>query len=371
MRIGLLITSIGNFGSKGFYNAQEFGLAKALDKIVDEVKVYKLVSAEQEKREEKIEGCRNASVSFIPSESLGINGRLNVKILDTTLDALIYFSDTQFAVPKAYRWAKKNNVRFFPYIGVVESHSTSRIKKLSVDFMFNRNVAVYHRCTCLAKTPTVREQLMSLGVKNAVVTPVGLDTDLLKKDYEKYSPVELKKKFGYNENDRVLLFIGRLIDEKNPLAMLEILSEIRKKNKEYKLLMVGTGEMKTAVENKIKQLNLQEYVQMIDRIPNSDIWELYRFADAFVNLNRQEIFGMAILEAMYYGCRVVAQKAPGPDFIIENGRSGWLVDSSQEAVEIITEVAPTALNSHDRIIKEFLWDSTANKIFSLIRGAVI
>ena len=37
MCIGLLITSIGNFGQKGFYNAQEIGLAKELDKLFDEV----------------------------------------------------------------------------------------------------------------------------------------------------------------------------------------------------------------------------------------------------------------------------------------------------------------------------------------------
>lgn len=34
---------------------------------------------------------------------------------------------------------------------------------------------------------------------------------------------------------------------------------------------------------------------------------------------------MAILEAMYYGCKVVAWDAPGPNLIIENGKSGWLV----------------------------------------------
>lgn len=47
MRIGLLITSIGNFGQKGFYNAQEIGLAKELDKLFDEVIVYKAVSDSQ------------------------------------------------------------------------------------------------------------------------------------------------------------------------------------------------------------------------------------------------------------------------------------------------------------------------------------
>ena len=50
MRIGLLMTSIGVFGQKGFYNSQEIGLAKAMDTLFDEVKVYKLVASGQQKR---------------------------------------------------------------------------------------------------------------------------------------------------------------------------------------------------------------------------------------------------------------------------------------------------------------------------------
>ena len=58
MRVGLLITSIGNFGQKGFYNTQEIGLAKELNKTVDEVVVYKLVPTDQKARNEKETGSR-------------------------------------------------------------------------------------------------------------------------------------------------------------------------------------------------------------------------------------------------------------------------------------------------------------------------
>ena len=107
MRIGLLTTSLGNFGEKGFYNLQEVGLAKNMDSFFDEIKIYKLVSIDQEKRVEQVEGCEHSFIYYIPSKGFGINGRLNVHILDQTLDVLIYFSDTQFVVPKVYRWTKK------------------------------------------------------------------------------------------------------------------------------------------------------------------------------------------------------------------------------------------------------------------------
>ena len=150
--------------------------------------------------------------------------------------------------------------------------------------------------------------------------------------------------------------------------MIELLSEIRERDKSYKLLMVGSGELKTAIEAKISQLNMFEHIQIIERIPNNEIWELYRFADAFVNLNQHEIFGMAILEAMYYGCKVVAWEAPGPNYVIENGKSGWLVKSNEEAVRTIIDLQETQIleNANARVINHFTWNSSADKIYTIL-----
>lgn len=366
MRVGLLITSIGNFGQKGFYNAQEVGLAKELDKLFDEVVVYKAVPLSVRKSKSLIDGCKHSTLFQVPVKSHGINGEWDCSIMDTTLDALIYFSDTQLTVPKVFKWCCKNNIQMYPYIGVIESHSTNKWKKYIIDLLFKRNVAVYKKCTCFVKTPTVAEQLSMLGITKTVVTPVGLDISLLHTDYEKTSVQDLKRKYGYYPNDKVLLYIGRLIDEKQPVRMIDILAELRKKDTAYKLLMVGTGELKAAVEARIKELDLQDIVQMLERIPNSDIWELYRLANSFVNLNQQEIFGMAILEAMYYECKVVAWNAPGPNLIIKNGKSGWLTESNEEVIERILDTIDVGEEAHRRILCEFTWKSSAKKIITII-----
>lgn len=366
MRIGLLITSIGNFGQKGFYNAQEIGLAKELDRLFDEVIVYKAVPLTAEKSKSLIDSCEHATLYQVPVRSHGINGEWDCNIMDTTLDALIYFSDTQLVVPKVFKWCCRNNIQMYPYIGVIESHSTSRWKKCIIDAMFRRNVAVYKKCTCFVKTPTVAEQLGALGITKTVVTPVGLDISLLHSDYENFTPGEIKEKYGYSATDKVLLFIGRFTEEKQPIRMIEILSDIRKKDQAYKLLMVGTGELKKDVEHRIRELDLTDNVRMIERIPNSDIWKLYRFADAFVNLNQQEIFGMSILEAMYYGCKVVAWNAPGPNLIIENGKSGWLAHSNGGVIGKIIDTTEIRKEAHCRVLAEFTWASSAEKMKSVV-----
>ncbi|MCD8016080.1 MAG: glycosyltransferase [Lachnospiraceae bacterium] len=359
MRVGLLITSISNFGEKGFYNSQEVGLAKELSLLVKELIIYKLIPADQQKSESKVDGCRYAVMKMIPAKNQGINGLLDVTELDKTLDAIIYFSDTQICVPKVYKWAQKNGVMLFPYIGVLESHSTSKLKKAITDFLFKRNLAVYKNCHCFVKTPTVEQELCNKGVSNITVTPVGLDLSLLHQNYEEADKTELKLKYGFKPNEKVILFIGRLIEEKQPLRMVEIFSRLHQQDSNYRLLMVGTGPLKDAVDGKIKNKDLADDVVQIEKIPNSDIWELYCLADCFVNLNQQEIFGMAILEAMYYGCKVVAWNAPGPDFIIEDGVSGYLVRSDDAVIEKCCTMSDVSEEAHKRVADSFTWKSTA------------
>lgn len=368
MKIGILVSFICNFGEKGFYNSQEIGMAKALAEYFEEVEIYKLISADGKASNEIIGKHKNIKIHMIPCKNFGINGIVDTAILDKSLDALVYFSDTQLSVPAVFKWAKKNNTVFFPYIGVVESHSTNAVKKALIDFLFKRNVNVYKKCLCFAKTPFVKAALQGFGVNNIEVAPVGLDLELLKSNFEEYDVLQLKEKYGYKSEDRILLFIGRLEEEKRPLKMIEILEKILIKNKSFKLIMVGTGSLKLQLEESIKKADLYDKVKMIDKIPNSDIWELYRIADAFVNLNRQEIFGMAILEAMYYGCKVVAAKAPGPDFIINNGIDGCIVKSDDEIIDAVINKNIDPAVSQKRILDAFTWDKTARIIKNSIQN---
>lgn len=363
MKIGILITSISNFGKKGFYNAQEIGLAKAISKLVDSVIVYKLVSLKCEAENTGVKGYNNIKVNLIPAKNKGINGFLDTSILEKEMTALIHFSDTQFSVPKAFAWCSANKVSYIPYIGVIESHSTNRIKKTITDMMFMRNLAVYKKCFCYAKTPIVKEKLNEAGVRGVEVTPVGLDIDLLNKNYGKLLKSSAKRKYGYAESDRIILFIGRLIDEKQPIKMIELFAKVRNKSKDFKLLMIGTGVLQGRVEEKIAELDVSDAVKRIDSLPNQHIWEIYRLADIFVNLNKQEIFGMAILEAMFYECRVVARKAPGPDFIIQDGISGNLVENDDEVVDRILHSNIKTYKAHERIIDNFVWDNMANTVY--------
>lgn len=117
---------------------------------------------------------------------------------------------------------------------------------------------------------------------------------------------ETRKKFGWE--DKVIYgFIGRYVEQKNPLFLIDIFNSIAKKQPNAKLVMIGFGELETAMHEKIKEYGLQDRVEDLGR--RDDIKQFYNAFDAF------------LLPSLYEGMPVVgieAQCAGLPIFFSKN-----------------------------------------------------
>lgn len=371
MKIGILVPSIGAFGQKGFYNMQEIGLARELDKLCDGVIVYKLVDIAQEKVKESIEGCRNAQVHFLPSKRLGSNGFPDYSALDRSLDALVVCGDTQLSVPGISRWAKKNGILLIPYVGVIESHSTNRIKRTVMDLLFRRNLAIYKKHHCIVKTPKIREELAALGVVQITVAPVGLDFSLLHKgDLSLEETAQIREKRGFLPEDKLVLMVGRLEEDRNPLDCVSVFQKLHQSDPMYKLCLIGRGSLKEELFSALEQAGLLEAIYYFERIPNDQMWEFYTVSELLISFSRTEIFGMSILEAMYYRTPVFAIHAPGPDYILEDRISGFLADTPEQMAEQIVACdirTQICSNAYERVTEKFSWNTTAEIIVEQIQ----
>lgn len=368
LTIGILDTTVGTVQGGKYYNTQEIGLAKALSVYVKFIWVYKVYVGKGKALTETPVGYDNVCIKYIPVRALGQNGMLPCEKLDKECKTLIYFSDTQTILPRVYRWCKKNDIILMPYIGVTKSHSENRIKKWLVDLLFMRSLKVYRKCKCLTKTERVRDELYQRGVNHIEIAHVGLDTTLCNEEYQKTDKNELRGKYGFTERDKIVLFVGRFCQEKRPIDMVVIFARIYERNPEYKLLMIGNGELFGNTQELITKKGLKQAVRLITQVPNDKMWEIYSMSDYYINLNKQEIFGMALLEAMYYGCLVIAHSAPGPDAIIENGVSGWIVEEDDDIISHLEENNVMRVSAKHRVMEHFTWEKTAETVMEVVRG---
>lgn len=358
MKIGILISYIGNFGEKGLYNSQEIGMAKALYKKNNDVVIYKFISNTKKKHIEVEKINEGIVIYYIPVKAIGTHGLSNLKILDKELDKLIYFSDIQIMLKNVIKWCYDTNTKFIGYIGVTHSNSDKKILRFITNIIARRNIRLYKEQLVLAKTPYVYNKLKELNVKNARLLPVGLDEELLNHNYLLADKNILRKKYKLNKQDKVILFIGRLDEEKRPLEAINIINLL---SENFKLLLVGKGKLKEKLIAKIKELKIEDRIIYIESIPNKDIWELYHLSDYFINLNKNEIFGMSILEAMYYRCCTIAIEAPGPNYIIKNGVSGYVVKNENEIRNLMEkndiDFKKIGIESNYSIISRFMWNN--------------
>lgn len=125
-----------------------------------------------------------------------------------------------------------------------------------------------------------------------------------------------KQKLGINDNTLVVGHVGRLTFAKNQLFLIDIFSEIHKKNKNSILLIVGDGEKLSAVKNKIKEKRLENVVKLIGQSNNPE--KYYSVMDVFILPSYFEGLSMATIEAQLGKVPVLVSEAVPNEAKISN-----------------------------------------------------
>lgn len=365
MKLAVISLNTENKNLSKYYNSQAEGLATALAKMGHELTVYHPVPDLEGKQERFMNG--NVQIVYIRCRHLGKHALIDCSMLDADKDCYITASDNYLYLGKFYKWCRRRKILCLPYIGVIHSNNSSKVKRKIVDIFCN-NVKYYKRIPTVVKTPALEQSLRKEGAKTVFCVPVGLDTARLQQQYKTYSIKKLKEKWKYGDADKVILFVGRMTAEKQPEKMIDIFSKLYAHDNAYRLLMVGQGELLDKVRAKIRACGLDGKVVIFDKVPNDRMWELYCMSERYINLNTHEIFGMAILEAMYYENAVIALRAPGPELIIENGVSGYLCGNEEEVVQkaLGADKSVVGAAAHRHVTTHFLWENCAAELERII-----
>jgi len=120
-----------------------------------------------------------------------------------------------------------------------------------------------------------------------------------------------------------LLYIGVIEDRRNIPFIIQILEEIIKNGRsDFGLIIIGTGPQHKYINNLITAKGLDSHVLMIPNIPNDQLWYAYQSSDIFLLPSKYEIYGMVVLEALFYGIPIISSDTAGPKDIITNNILG-------------------------------------------------
>ena len=171
----------------------------------------------------------------------------------------------------------------------------------------------------------------------AVVAQSSNTIQNVHKYYIKDHPVELiplginrppkvrgdRKYLNIEEDETVLITVGRLVARKGLKQLIEIFSKLD--NEKVRLIIVGSGPEEYALRNLTNEYNISHKIMFSGQVDEKEKLKLLDISDIYVSTSQHEGFGLVFLEGMATGLPVVCYDHGGQTDFLEDGATGFVI----------------------------------------------
>lgn len=163
--------------------------------------------------------------------------------------------------------------------------------------------AVHDQCQRLiAPSQKMVAQLKSFGITAPItLLPNGLNPLPVEPERVNY----FRRKFGLSEADKVILYAGRLAQEKNLELLIAAFGRVATKVPNAKLVLAGDFDHREELEEIAKGSSVSDKIIFTGMIPREQLGAMYGLADLFAFTSLTDTQGLVLHEAAYAGLPLV------------------------------------------------------------------
>lgn len=370
-----IIRPIGIPISTAFYNSQEIGLARGLAKCGVSVDVYVASSAKQTRCSE-VASVGSAKVRLfelpflkLPLIDHALYPDLRKLLREGRYDFLQVNEENELTSFWVARYGKQMAIPVVVYQGMYMP-LTGRIYRAFQNFydrallpLFKANVDL-----ALVKTSRAGRHLQKKGFQQIKLLPVGLDPSPFGTPKDR----NWRAEFDIPQDSRIVLYVGVFEVRRNVDFMLDLAQILSADG--VTLVMAGVGPEHARINARIAEEKLSN-IRLVGMVSQEAMSSLYRAASLFLLPSNYEIYGMVVLEAMYFGLPVISTCSAGPEDIIHNDVDGVLIDSLETGKWVSTirdlflqpeRLQEMAARAQSKIHSKLLWDVIAKEYFEQV-----
>lgn len=171
------------------------------------------------------------------------------------------------------------------------------------------------------------------------IVPTGIPLDkYFSENYKEEDIMNLKKKYKIEENDFVVLFVGRIGREKNVEFLINNHSALVKKNKHAKLLIIGDGPQMEELNKKVEKQKLTHNVIFTGKVPYENIGLYYQLATVFSTASNTETQGLTVIEALAASLPIVVLNDEAFKTAVLEDLNGYIFDNKKEYIKIMNKL---------------------------------
>lgn len=177
-----------------------------------------------------------------------------------------------------------------------------------------------HARNIIALNTAIKDHLVAMGADGSKIEiiPNAVDTRLFSPNHKNL----LETRWGIS--GLVILFVGRLVEDKGVKYLLQAFSEVVKEIPDVKLVIVGKGPQERELRRLQKSLGLTR-VYFLGTVANKFMPNIYAGCDVLVLPSIREPFGNVVIEAMAVGKPVIGSYVGGMKDTIVHGVTGYHV----------------------------------------------
>lgn len=168
---------------------------------------------------------------------------------------------------------------------------------------------------CLPKTP-------SAIIPNAIDTQKFIGSHVTEED-----KAALRKSLGIAETDRVIICVGRVVEEKRVIELADVLIRVVRGRDNAKALFVGSGGALEILKEKVSEAGVADKILFTGFIDWRKVYAYYAISNIYVTASLSEMHSMTVLEALSLGLPAVCRRDTSFSDTIFHGVNGYFADS--------------------------------------------
>lgn len=173
--------------------------------------------------------------------------------------------------------------------------------------------------------------------KNVHIIPTGIETERFdKENIDEKKLQKIKNNLNIKKDDFIILYVGRLAEEKDVEFLIDNQEYFVKKNKNVKLLIVGSGPDYDKYVKRSEKL--KENIIFTGKVPYENIPYYYNIGTIFVTASTTETQGLTLIEAMSTSMPVVCIDDESFKNTVIDGLNGFTFKNKKEYRKEIDEL---------------------------------
>lgn len=231
-----------------------------------------------------------------------------------------------------------------------------------------------NRCDyVIAPSKKVEKSLRSIGVTTPIeIIPTGVRL----KEFKGVQTGRFRSRFQLPTTVPIILYVGRIGEEKGLGVLLRAFPQIRKKFPEARLVLVGQGPYREELEKLARKFKVEDHVTFTGFMDRRGVAQAMTDSDLFIFPSRTDTQGLVLLEAAAAGLPLITCEREISEIIVP-GETALLAkhnpkDIAKRSIELLTEPAVRARmgRAAKHLASEFTAEKEAEKLEALYRRLV-